>query len=85
MKKLAFYIENCAEWLFFGVVFNLEKRGLKVRDERGAVSIELAIVVAILVAIAIAVGAVLYIRAQNAADSVPNAPTQSTRFPSGGG
>ncbi len=80
MKYLFSYIANYVDWMSFGITFNLERLGLRIRDERGAISIELAIVVAILVAIAIAVGAVLFIRARDSADSVPDAPTPSTRF-----
>lgn len=84
MKHLFSFVETYVDWLSFGVSYNLERAGLRIRDEKGAISIELAIVVAILVAIAVAVGAVLFIRARDSADAIPDAPTPTTRFSSGG-
>ena len=42
------------DFLHFAVEYNLTRAGIDVRDERGAVSTEMAVVIAALVAIAVA-------------------------------
>ena len=49
-------IRSTYDFLRFAVEYNLTRAGVDVRDERGAVSTEMAVVIAALVAIAVAAG-----------------------------
>ncbi len=52
--------------------YNLTRAGTDVRDERGAVSTEMAVVIAALVAIAVAAGAIFMAKAQSSANNIPD-------------
>ena len=81
VKGIAAYTVDYTDWVTGSITYNLERIGVKTRDEKGALSIELTITIALLVGIAIAVGVVLFSRAQDAANSVPTVPSVSTRIP----
>ena len=61
------------DFLRFAVEYNLTRAGVDVRDERGAVSTEMAVVIAALVAIAVAAGAIFMAQAQSNANNIPDA------------
>ena len=61
------------DFLHFAVEYNLTRAGIAVRDERGAVSTEMAVVIAALVAIAVAAGAIFMAKAQSNANNIPDA------------
>ena len=61
------------DFLHFAVEYNLTRAGIDVRDERGAVSTEMAVVIAALVAIAVAAGAIFMAKAQSNANNIPDA------------
>ena len=60
------------DFLHFAVEYNLTRVGIDVRDERGAVSTEMAVVIAALVAIAVAAGAIFMAKAQSNANNIPD-------------
>ncbi len=60
------------DFLHFAVEYNLTRAGIDVRDERGAVSTEMAVVIAALVAIAVAAGAIFMAKAQSNANNIPD-------------
>ena len=59
-------------FLQFAVEYNLNRVGVGVRDERGAVSTEMAVVIAALVAIAVASGIIFMAKAQSNANNIPD-------------
>ncbi len=59
-------------FLHFAVEYNLTRAGIDIRDERGAVSTEMAVVIAALVAIAVAAGAIFMAKAQSNANNIPD-------------
>ena len=50
----------------------LLRHGIQVRDERGAVSTEMAIVIAVMVAVAVAAGVIFMSKAQSNANNIPD-------------
>ncbi len=60
------------DFLHFAVEYNLTRAGIDARDERGAVSTEMAVVIAALVAIAVAAGAIFMAKAQSNANNIPD-------------
>ena len=60
------------EFLRFGIEYNLTKAGISVRDERGAISTEMAVVMAGLIAIAVVVTGILMSKAQSNANNIPD-------------
>ncbi|MEZ5230277.1 MAG: hypothetical protein R2710_27515 [Acidimicrobiales bacterium] len=60
------------EFLRFGIEYNLTKAGVAVRDERGAISTEMAVVMAGLIAIAVVVTGILMSKAQSNANNIPD-------------
>ena len=60
------------EFLRFGIEYNLTKAGVAVRDERGAISTEMAVVMAGLIAIAVVVTGILMPKAQSNANNSPD-------------
>ena len=50
----------------------LARLGMKVRDERGAMSTEAAVVTGVLVAIAVAAGIILIAKMQSNAEAIPD-------------
>ena len=61
------------EFLKLGIEYNLTKAGMNVRDERGAISTEMAVVMAGLIAIAVVVVGILMSKAQSKARSASSA------------
>ncbi len=60
------------EFLRFGIEYNLTKAGVNVRDERGAISTEMAVVMAGMIAIAVVVVGILMSKAQSNANNIPD-------------
>ena len=54
------------------VEYNLNLAGIDTRDERGAVSTEMAVVIAAMVAIAVALGAIFIAKARSNANNIPD-------------
>ncbi len=50
----------------------LERLGLQVRDERGAISTEAAVITGVLVAIAVAAGIILIAKMRSNAEAIPD-------------
>ncbi len=65
-------IKNYVDFMHFVVEYNLTLIGLDVRDERGAISTEMAVVMAAMVAVAIAAGAIFLAKAQSNANNIPD-------------
>ena len=60
------------EFLQLGIEYNLTKAGVTVRDDRGAISTEMAVVMAGLVAIAVVVVGILMSKAESNANNIPD-------------
>jgi len=60
------------EFLQFGIEYNLTKAGIAVRDERGAISTEMAVVMAGVIAIAVVVVGILMSKAESNANNIPD-------------
>jgi len=60
------------DFLHLAVEYNLTRLGVDVRDERGAVSTEMAVVMAALVAVAVAAGVIFMAKAQSNANNIPD-------------
>ena len=54
------------------VELTLNRVGVDTRDERGAISTEMAVVMGAMVAIAVAVGVILMAKAQSNANNIPD-------------
>ena len=54
------------------VEYTLTRAGVNVRDERGAVSTEMAVVIAALVAIAVVAGGIFLAKVQSNANNIPD-------------
>ena len=65
-------LKKYVEFAHFAVEFNLQKVGVDTRDERGAVSTEMAVVMAAMVAIAVVAGAIFLAKAQSNANNIPD-------------
>ena len=65
-------IRSTYDFLHFAVEYNLTRAGVDVRDERGAVSTEMAVVIAALVAVAVAAGVIFMAKAQSNANNIPD-------------
>lgn len=65
-------IRSTYDFLHLAVEYNLTRAGVQVRDERGAVSTEMAIVIAALVAIAVTAGIIFMGKAQSNANNIPD-------------
>ncbi len=61
------------DFLHMAIEYNLNRAGVNIRDERGAVSTEMAVVMAAMVAIAVALGAIFIAKARSNANSIPDA------------
>ncbi len=68
MKALNSYID----FMHMVVEYNMNRAGIDVRDERGAVSTEMAVVMAAMVAIAVAAGAIFIAKATSNANNIPD-------------
>jgi hypothetical protein len=65
-------MRNLVEFLRLGVEYNLNRAGVDTRDERGAISTEMAVVIAAMVAIAVVLGAIFVAKAQSNANAIPD-------------
>ncbi len=65
-------LKKYVEFANFAVEYNLQRAGVNVRDERGAVSTEMAVVMAAMVAIAVVAGAIFLAKAQSNANNIPD-------------
>lgn len=72
-------IQSYIDFLRLGVEYNLDAAGVTVRDERGAVSTEMAVVMAAMVAIAVVLGAIFIAKAQSNANNIPDTVQAPTR------
>lgn len=61
-----------AAFIHAAIEYNLDRVGVKIRDEQGAVSTETALIMAALVAMGIAVAAILIPKASLYANCVPD-------------
>ncbi len=66
------FIRNYIDFMHFAVEYNLNRVGIDTRDERGAVSTEMAVVIAAMVAIAVALGAIFIAKARSNANNIPD-------------
>jgi hypothetical protein len=64
--------QNYVDLLRIGVEYNLNVAGLNTRDERGAVSTEMAVVIAAMVAIAVVLGGIFVAKARSNANNIPD-------------
>ena len=60
------------DFLHFAVEYNLRQVGVRTRDDRGAVSTEMAVVMAGMIAIAVVVLGILMSKAQSNANNIPD-------------
>ena len=65
-------IRDLIDYFRIGVEYNLAAAGVDTRDETGAVSTEMAIVIAALVAIAVVLGGIFMANAQSNANHIPD-------------
>lgn len=65
-------IRSYIQFAELAVEYTLTRAGVNVRDERGAISTEMAVVIAALVAIAVAAGAIFMARATSNAENIPD-------------
>jgi hypothetical protein len=65
-------IRSYIDFMTMAVEFNLNAFGIDTRDERGAVSTEMAVVIAAMVAIAVGAGAIFMAKAQSNANNIPD-------------
>lgn len=66
------WIRDYIDFLRVGVEYNLDAARVAVRDERGAISTEMAVVIAVMVAIAVVLGAIFIAKAQSNANNIPD-------------
>lgn len=71
-EQLMELLKSYWEFAHLAVEYNLHKAGVDVRDERGAVSTEMAVVMAAMVAIAVVAGAIFLAKAQSNANNIPD-------------
>ena len=62
------YIDYTRLWIEVG----LDRLGLQVRDERGAMSTEAAVITGVLVSIAVAAGIILIAKMRSNAEAIPD-------------
>lgn len=65
-------LRNYYDWVHFVVEYGFQRVGVDTRDERGAVSTEMAVVIAAMVAIAVAAGVIFLAKAQSNANNIPD-------------
>ena len=65
-------IHDVIDFVRVGVQYNLEAVGVAARDDRGAVSTEMAVVIAAMVAIAVVLGVIFIAKAQSNANNIPD-------------
>ena len=65
-------MRNYVEFLHMAIEYNLNQAGIDTRDERGAISTEMAVVIAAMVAIAVILGAIFVAKARSNANNIPD-------------
>jgi len=65
-------IRNYYEFMNLAVEYNLNLAGFDTRDEQGAVSTEMAVVMAAMVAVAVALGTIFIAKARTNANNIPD-------------
>ncbi|MDY7106816.1 MAG: hypothetical protein S0880_37045 [Actinomycetota bacterium] len=65
-------IDDYLAHLRVGVEYNLNLLGVDTRDDRGAVSTEMAVVIAAMVATAVVLGGIFIAKAQSNANNIPD-------------
>ena len=68
MKAIKTYID----FAHLAVEYHFKRAGIDIRDERGAVSTEMAVVMAAMVAIAVAAGAIFIAKVTSNANNIPD-------------
>ena len=66
------FTRSYLDFLHMAVEFNMNKVGIKTRDERGAVSTEMAVTIAAFVAIAVAAGIIFIGKMRTNANNIPD-------------
>jgi len=65
-------IRSYIEFIHLGIEYNLNRAGVETRDDEGAVSTEMAVVIAAMVAVAVAAGAIFIAKARTNANNIPD-------------
>ena len=65
-------IQNYYDFMHLAVEYNLNRAGVHTRDERGAVSTEMAVVMAAMVSVAVALGVIFIAKARTNANNIPD-------------
>ena len=65
-------IRSHIDFIRLAVEYNLNVIGVDTRDDRGAVSTEMAIVIAAMVAVAVALGTIFIAKARSNANNIPD-------------
>lgn len=65
-------LRTYVDLMHVAVELTLNRVGVDTRDERGAISTEMAVVMGAMVAIAVAVGVILMAKAQSNANNIPD-------------
>ena len=65
-------IRSYIDFTRLAVEYNLNVIGVDTRDDRGAVSTEMAIVIAAMVAVAVALGTIFIAKARSNANNIPD-------------
>ncbi len=65
-------IKSYIEFMHLAIEYNMNLVGVDPRDERGAISTEMAVVMAAMVAIAVTAGAIFIAKAQSNANNIPD-------------
>ncbi len=68
MEQFKAYVD----FMHMAVEFNMNKVGIQTRDERGAVSTEMAVTIAAFVAIAVAAGVIFIGKMRSNANNIPD-------------
>lgn len=69
------WIRDYLDFARLGVEYNLDRVGVRVRDDRGAVSTEMAVVIGAMVAIAVVLGTIFIAKARSNANNIPDTVT----------
>jgi hypothetical protein len=65
-------LRDYSDFMQLGIEYNLNQLGVATRDERGAVSTEMAIVIAAMASIAVVLGTIFVAKARSNAASIPD-------------
>ncbi len=66
------FMRSYINFMHLAIEYNLNRVGIDTRNERGAVSTEMAVVIAAMVAIAVALGVIFISKARSNANSIPD-------------